>query len=78
MGIDPGVSTIAAVSDTACILEELAPDADVYEKQIHKLEQHMDASKRISNPDNFNPDGTVKKRRDCKPWEDVKYVKGCI
>lgn len=68
MGIDPGVSTMAAVSDTACILEELAPDADVYEKQIHKLEQHMDASKRISNPDNFNSDGTVKKRRDCKPW----------
>lgn len=68
MGIDPGVSTMAAVSDTTCILEELAPDADVYEKQIHKLEQHMDASKRISNPDNFNSDGTVKKRRDCKPW----------
>ena len=68
MGIDPGVSTMAVVSDTACILEELAPDADVYEKQIHKLEQHMDASKRISNPDNFNSDGTVKKRRDCKPW----------
>ena len=68
MGIDPGVSTMAAVSDTACILEELAPDADVYEKQIHKLEQHMDTSKRISNPDNFNPDGTVKKRKDCKPW----------
>lgn len=68
MGIDPGVSTMAAVSDTTCILEELAPDADVYEKQIHKLEQHMDASKRISNPDNFNSDGTVKKRRDCNPW----------
>lgn len=68
MGIDPGASTIAAVSDTACILEELAPDADVYEKQIHKLEQHMGTSRRISNPDNFNPDGTVKKRRDCRPW----------
>lgn len=68
MGIDPGVSTMAAVSDTACVLEELAPDADVYEKQIHKLEQHMDISKRISNPDNFNSDGTVKKRKDCKPW----------
>ena len=68
MGIDPGVSTMAVVSDTDCILEELAPDADVYEKQIHKLEQHMDISKRISNPDNFNPDGTVKKRKDCKPW----------
>lgn len=68
MGIDPGVSTMAAVSDTACVLEELAADADVYEKQIHKLEQHMDISKRISNPDNFNSDGTVKKRKDCKPW----------
>lgn len=68
MGIDPGASTMAAVSDTACVLEELAPDADVYEKQIHKLEQHMDISKRISNPDNFNSDGTVKKRKDCKPW----------
>ena len=68
MGIDPGVSTMAAVSDTACVLEELAPDADVYEKQIHKIEQHMDISKRISNPDNFNSDGTVKKRKDCKPW----------
>lgn len=67
MGIDPGVSTMAAVSDTACILEELAPDADVYEKQIRKLERHMEASRRISNPDNF-PDGTIKKRRDCKPW----------
>ena len=68
MGIDPGVSTMAAVSDTACILEELAPDADVYEKQIYKLERHMDASRCISNPDNFNSDGTVKKRKDCKLW----------
>lgn len=68
MGIDPGVSTMAAVSDTACILEELAPDADVYEKQIHKLERHMDKSKRISNSDNFNADGTVKKRKDRRPW----------
>lgn len=68
MGIDPGISTMAAVSDTACILKELAPDADIYEKQIYKLEQHMEASRRISNPDNFNPDGTVKKRKDCKPW----------
>lgn len=68
MGIDPGVSTIATVSDTVCILEELAPDADVYEKQIYKLERHMEVSRRISNPDNFNPDGTVKKRKDCKPW----------
>ena len=28
MGIDPGVSTIAGVSEDACVLEELAPNAD--------------------------------------------------
>ena len=34
MGIDPGVSTIAGVSDETCVLEELAPDADRYEKHF--------------------------------------------
>lgn len=33
MGIDPGVSTVAGVSETACVLEELAPKAIRYEKK---------------------------------------------
>lgn len=71
MGIDPGVSTVAAVSDDKVFLEELAPDAAQYEKKIEKLQQYMDRSKRVSNPERFNADGTVKKGV-CGRW---KYSK---
>lgn len=67
MGIDPGVSTVAGVSDTSCILEELAPDSDRYDKQIAELLRHMDISRRASNPGKYKPDGTfIKGNRD--PW----------
>lgn len=61
MGIDPGVSTMAGVSDTECVLTELAPDAERYEKEIQKFLCSMDRSRRRSNPGNYSPDGTVKK-----------------
>lgn len=61
MGIDPGVSTIAAVSDTRVVLSELAPKAKDYNLKIAKIQQALERSKRASNPDNFNSDGTVKK-----------------
>lgn len=73
MGIDPGVSTIAGVSDKGCILTELAPDADIYEKGIRKLQDSMDRSRRHSNPQNYDPNGTVKKGR--KTW---KYSKNYL
>lgn len=67
MGIDPGVSTVAGVSDTSCVLEELAPDSGRYEKQIAELLRHMDTSRRASNPGKYKPDGTfIKGNRD--PW----------
>ena len=62
MGIDPGVSTIAGVSDETCVLEELAPDADRYENQIQQTLQKMDRSRRISNPEKYNPDGTINRK----------------
>ena len=43
MGIDPGVSTIAGVSEDACVLEELAPNAIQYEKKIQNLQKEIDA-----------------------------------
>ena len=67
MGIDPGVSTIAGVSDTECILTELAPEADTYDKQIRRILSGMDQSRRNSNPGNYLPDGTVRKGR--KTWK---------
>ena len=71
MGIDPGVSTIAGVSDDTCVLEELAPDADRYEKQIQQILQKMDRSRRISNPEKYNPDGTIN-RKNKDRWKNSK------
>ena len=62
MGIDPGVSTIAGVSEDACVLEELAPNAIQYEKKIQKISQRMDRSRRISNPNKYNEDGTINRK----------------
>ncbi len=59
-GVDPGVSTVAVVSDTSAVLAELAPRAAEYEKRIHKLQQAMDRSRRTSNPGRYNEDGTYK------------------
>ena len=77
MGIDPGVSTIAGVSEDACVLEELAPNAIQYEKKIQKISQSMDRSRRISNPNKYNEDGTIN-RSNRDPWKYSKnYVKMC-
>ena len=77
MGIDPGVSTIAGVSEDACVLEELAPNAIQYEKKIQKISQSMDRSRRISNPNKYNEYGTIN-RSNRDPWKYSKnYVKMC-
>ena len=60
-GIDMGVSTVAAISDHAAMLEELAPRCPEYNKKIKKLLRHMDFSKRASNPKKYKADGTIDK-----------------
>ena len=60
-GIDPGVSTIAAVSDDKVFLEELAPDIGRYNKKITDILRHMDISRRMSNPAKYKPDGIIDK-----------------
>ena len=71
-GIDPGMSTIAAVSDNGVSLFELAPAAASYNRKIAKQQRLIDTSTRLSNPDNYNPDGTAKKGR--HSWT---ITKGC-
>lgn len=72
MGIDPGVSTVAAVGEKAVFLRELAPNSVSYNNQILRLQRQIDASTRASNPDNYNADGTVKRGK--RKW---KYTKTC-
>ena len=75
MGIDPGVSTMAGVSEDTCILEELAPDVIQYEKEIQKISQSMDRSRRMNNPNKYNEDGTIR-RSNRAPWKNSKnYIK---
>lgn len=62
MGIDPGVSTMAGVSDTNVFLRELAPDCDRYNRKIVKLQRELERSKRTSNPQRYHPDGRLKKQ----------------
>ncbi|MGI6107299.1 MAG: hypothetical protein ACOX8B_05130 [Lachnospiraceae bacterium] len=60
-GIDIGTSTFASVSDDKAELRELAPAAKAYNSRIKALQSSMDKSKKLYNPNKYNPDGTYKK-----------------
>lgn len=60
VGIDIGTSTIAVVSDEKVFLKELAELKTPF-KKLRRLDRAIDRSKRVTNPQNYNPDGTVKK-----------------
>ena len=61
VGIDIGTSTIAVCSEKEIILTELALNSNKYDKEINKLYRKLDRSKRATNPNNFNADGTIKR-----------------
>lgn len=62
-GIDPGVSTLAATSEKKLFLEELAPDFRKYEKAIFRFQKKADRIRRRLNPQNYNEDGTIRRRK---------------
>ena len=64
IGIDYGTSTIAVVSESKVIYKNLAEEANNLkhiERQLKILKRKMDRSRRSTNPDCFNSDGTYKK-----------------
>src|SRR5690625_4041483 len=60
VGLDEGTSTLAISSEKAVELHELAPECVADHKELRKVERAMDRSKRATNPDNYNEDGTIK------------------
>ena len=62
VGIDIGTSTIAYSSATDVKILELADKVQNIENQKRRLLRKMDRSRRATNPDNYNKDGTVKKQ----------------
>ena len=63
VGIDEGTTTVAVVSNKEVSLTELAPGTTSDEKTLRRLNRAIDRSRRATNPDNYQPDGTVKKGR---------------
>jgi transposase len=74
VGIDIGPSTIAIVALSESHLKQFASELDFDAHRIRRLQRKMDRSRRATNPDNFNPNGTVKKGS--KRWNSSKtYLK---
>ncbi|MBQ7298366.1 MAG: transposase [Clostridia bacterium] len=61
VGIDIGTQSIAIVSDRGVHLYELADRVNTNHKRMLYLQRKMDASRRSTNPDNYNADGTIKR-----------------
>ena len=62
VGIDIGTSTIAYSSVTDVKILELADKVQNIENQKRRLLRKMDRSRRATNPNNYNEDGTIKKQ----------------
>jgi transposase len=74
VGIDIGPSTIAVVSDSGAQLQQFATELEFEAAHIRRLQRKMDRSRRATDPDNFNPNGTIKKVK--KRWNNSKtYLK---
>ena len=62
VGLDEGVSTIAVSSDSTLRLYELAPDCQADEKRLRRIQRAMDRSRKATNPQEYNSDGTVREQ----------------
>ena len=62
VGLDIGTRTIAISSQSDVKILELADRVQNIENQKQKILRRMDRSRRATNPDNYNEDGTVKKQ----------------
>ena len=61
VGIDIGTSTIAYCSENELKILELADKVKDLNAKKRRILRKMDRSKRMTNPQNFNSDGTIKK-----------------
>ena len=62
IGIDIGTRTVAISSKSDVKILELADRVQNIENQKQKLLRKMDRSRRVTNPNNYNEDGTIKKQ----------------
>ena len=78
VGIDIGTSTIAYSSTTDVKILELANKVQNIENQKRRLLRKMDRSRRATNPNNYNEDGTIKKQCNKKMvWSKSNHYVKC-
>jgi len=74
IGLDIGPSTIAYVSDNHANLERFCDELKDKQKEIRRLQRKLDRQRRANNPQNYNPDGTIKPGK--KTWHSsTRYQK---
>lgn len=76
IGADIGTQTVAYTSDTEIGLKNLSERGNSIQTSERKERLYyraMDRSRRVTNPQNYNPDGTVKKCK--KTWKYSKHYK---
>lgn len=61
VGLDVGPSSTAVYSEQAAALVALAPEVDQPWAETRRLQRAMDRSRRATNPEAFNADGTYKR-----------------
>lgn len=78
VGLDIGTSTIAIASESEVKILELADKVQNIENEKRRLLRKMDRSRRATNPDNYNVDGTIKKQGSKKVvWNRSNHYKRC-
>lgn len=75
VGIDIGPQTIAYASDTEVALKELADKVNNIEQKKRVLQRKLDRSRRATNPDNYAPDGTIRRGVKLTRNKSRKYLK---
>ncbi|OLN26246.1 hypothetical protein [Desulfosporosinus metallidurans] len=75
VGLDIGTQTIGIVGSNDVKLIELAPNVVNIDKEIRRLNRHLDRSRRATNPENFNIDGTVKRGIKLQWVKSKKYLR---
>ena len=78
-GIDNGTSTVAIVTEDMVLLENLDKGVKSVVNEIVDLQRRMEVSKRMTNPDNYEEDGTVKSGK--KVWvysKNYRWMRRCL
>lgn len=75
VGIDIGTQTIAYSSQYQVKLLELAPNINKIDREVKLLQRKMDRSKRATNPNKFNKNGTINTKNKDKWVYSKHYIK---